>query len=89
MSAKAYSEDTLVEQPAIATFHAEAKAPNRGFARAVTALPKHFVEASHNGPIRCASFALAGQSAADDFQSRQRRIMEQVVTVGRALLEMP
>jgi hypothetical protein len=62
---------------AIAAFHAEAMASNRGFARAEAGLRKHFIETSQSGPIRCASFALAGQNGTEDFQSRQRRIMEQ------------
>jgi len=64
-----------------------ATAANRGFARAAGALRKHFLEVNHSGPVRCASFALAGQSTTEDFQSRQRQIMEQMITVGRARLE--
>ena len=80
-----------VEGPeaAIAAFHAEANASNRGFARAAAALRKHFLEMGLSGPVRCAAFALEGQAGTDDFQSRQRQIMEQMVTVGRALLAMP
>ena len=67
---------------AIAAFHAEANVSNRGFARAAAALRTHFLETSLSGPVRCAAFALEGQGATDDFQSRQRRIVEQMVTVG-------
>lgn len=63
-------------------------ASNRGLARAKATLRKHFLETSQSGPIRCAAFALEGQGATDDFQSRQRQILEQMVTVGRALLGM-
>jgi hypothetical protein len=72
---------------AIGAFHAEANASNRGYARAAAALRKHFLDTSQSGPVRCAAFALEGQAGTEDFQSRQRRIMEQMVTVGRALLE--
>jgi hypothetical protein len=80
-----------VEGPeaAIAAFHAEANASNRGFTRAAAALRNHFLETGQSGPVRCAAFALEGQAGTDDFQSRQRQIMEQMVTVGRALLGMP
>jgi hypothetical protein len=71
---------------AIASFHSEANASNRGFARAAAALRKHFLETGQSGPVRCAAFALEGQVGTDDFQSRQRQITEQMVTVGRALL---
>jgi hypothetical protein len=71
---------------AIAAFHGEAKASNRGFARAAAALRKHFIEISQSGPVRCAAFALDGRHAIDDFQARRRQILEQMVTVGRALL---
>lgn len=74
---------------AIEAFHAEARASNRGFARATAALGKHFHEIDQSGPVRCAAFALEGQRAMDDFQPRQRQILEQMVTVGRALLEIP
>jgi hypothetical protein len=79
-----------VEGPeaAIAAFHAEANASNRGLARATATLRKHFLETNQSGPARCAAFALEGQHATDDFQSRQRQILEQMVTVGRALLGM-
>ena len=65
-----------VEGPeaAIAAFHAEANASNRGFARAAAALRKHFLETGQSGPVRCAAFALEGQAGTDDFQSRQRQI---------------
>ena len=76
-------------EAAIASFHSEANASNRGFARASAALRKHFLETGQSGPVRCAAFALEGQAGTDDFQSRQRQILEQMVTVGRALLEMP
>ena len=74
---------------AIEAFQAEAESSNRGFARASTALRRHFLETEQSGPVRCAAFALEGQRGTDDFQGRQRQIVEQMVTVGRALLERP
>jgi hypothetical protein len=76
-------------EAAIAAFHAEANASNRGFARAAAALRKHFLETNQSGPVRCAAFSLEGHGAMDDFETRRRQIMEQMVTVGRALLRIP
>jgi hypothetical protein len=76
-------------EAAVAAFHAEAKASNRGFARAAAAFGKHFLETGQSGPVRCAAFALVGQRAMDDYEARQRQILEQMVTVGHALLDMP
>lgn len=70
---------------AIAAFQAEASAGNRAYARAVETLRTHFFEAGHSGPLRCASFALDGQPGIDDRQTRERQIIEQLVTIGRAL----
>jgi hypothetical protein len=70
---------------AIAAFQAEAAAGNRGFARATKALRTHFFEADQSGPLRCAAFALDGQSGIDDREARKRQIVEQLVTIGRAL----
>ena len=74
---------------AVAAFHSEATASNRGFARAVAALRKHFLDIGQSGPVRCAAFTLEGQRATDDYQSRQRQVLQQMVTVGRALLGLP
>jgi hypothetical protein len=70
---------------AIAAFQAEANAGNRGYARAVETLRIHFFEPSQSGALRCAAFALDGQRGIDDRQLRERQIVEQLVTVGRAL----
>jgi hypothetical protein len=71
---------------AIAAFQAEAVANNRGYARAAETLKKHFSDAGQSGPLRCAAFALDGQTGLDDRPMRQRQIVEQMVTIGQALL---
>jgi hypothetical protein len=70
---------------AIAAFQAEASAGNRGYARAVETLRTHFFETGQSGPLRCAAFALDGQPGIDDRQMRERQIIEQLMTIGRAL----
>lgn len=77
----------FVEGPeaAIAAFQAEATAGNRGYARAIGTLQNHFFEAGQSGPLRCAAFTLEGQPGMDDRETRQRQIVEQMVTIGRAL----
>ncbi len=70
---------------AIAAFQAEASAGNRGYARAVETLRSYFFEKGQSGPLRCAAFALDGQPRIDDRQMRERQIVEQLVTIGRAL----
>lgn len=70
---------------AIAAFQAEASAGNRGYARAVETLRGHFLETGQSGPLRCAAFVLDGQPGTDDRQMRERQIVEQMVTIGRAL----
>lgn len=70
---------------AITAFQAEASAGNRGYARAVETLRRHFFETGQSGPLRCAAFALNGQPGIDDRQMRERQIFEQSVTIGRAL----
>jgi len=70
---------------AINDFQAEANADNHGYARAIATLRRHFFEPNHSGPLRCAAFALEGQTGIDDREMRQRRIIEQLVTIGRAL----
>ncbi len=72
---------------AVASFHAEAKANNRGFPRAMEALRRHFLSPDHSGPLRCAAFAVDGQSLQEDRETRRRQILERMVTVGRALAE--
>ena len=77
----------FIEGPdaAITAFQAEAAAGNRGYASAVETLQNHFCEAGQSGPLRCAAFALDGQSGIDDREMRQRQIVEQMVTIGLAL----
>ena len=70
---------------AIAAFQTEASAGNRGYARADETLRTHFFETGQSGPLRCAAFALDGQPGIDDRQMRERQIVEQLVTIGRAL----
>ncbi len=73
-------------EAAIAAFHAEATASNRGYARAAETLRKHFSDSDQSGPLRCAAFALDGQTGLDDRPTRQRQIFEQMVTIGQVLL---
>jgi len=42
-------------------------------------------EVGQSGPRRCAAFALEGQSGIDDRETRERQIIEQLVTIGRVL----
>lgn len=72
---------------AIAEFQAESAASNRGYARAVDTLRRHFFETGQSGPLRCAAFALDGQPGIDDRELRERQIVEQLVTIGRALAD--
>jgi len=60
-------------------------AGNRGYASAVEALRRHSFETGQSAPLRCAAFALDGQPGIDDRQMRERQIVEQLVTIGRAL----
>jgi hypothetical protein len=71
---------------AIAAFRAEATANNQGYARAAATLRQHFSDPDQSGPLRCAAFALDTQPGVDDRQTRQRQIVEQMVTIGQALL---
>jgi len=73
-------------EAAIAAFQAEAAANNRGYSRAIETLKRHFSDAGQSGPLRCAAFALDGQTGFDDRPTRQRQIVEQMVTIGQALL---
>ena len=75
-------------ESAIEAFHLEAASDNRGYARALATLRNHFIEPGQSGPLRCAAFALEGQSGIDDLKLRQRQIIERMVTVGRALAGM-
>ena len=74
-------------EAAIAAFQSEAFASNRGYARAVETLRRHFFETGQSGPHRCAAFVLDGQPSMDDRALRERQIVEQLVTIGRALAE--
>lgn len=74
-------------EAAIASFQSEATVGNRGYQRAVETLRKYFFEVGQSGPLRCAAFALDGQPDTDDRQTRERQIVEQLVTIGRALAE--
>ncbi len=74
-------------EAAIASFHAEANADNRGFQRARETLRQHFLEPGQSGPLRCAAFALDGQPSQEDREIRRRQIVERMATVGQALAE--
>lgn len=73
-------------EAAVAAFHAEARTGNRGYARAAATLRQHFTEADQSGPLRAAAFVLGDQLPGPEVRERERRIVEQVVTTGRALL---
>jgi|ERR1022692_290312 hypothetical protein len=73
-------------EAAIAAFQTEATANNQGYTRAADTLKKYFLGAGQSGPLRCAAFALDGQAGLDDRPTRQRQIVEQMVTIGQALL---
>lgn len=75
-------------EAAIASFHAEANADNRGFQRARETLRQHFLEPGQSGPLRCAAFALDGQPSQEDREIRRRQIVERMATVGQALAEI-
>lgn len=72
-------------EAAITQFQTEANVSNGGYARAVETLRRYFHEADQSGPLRCAAFALGGQTGIDDREIRERQIIEQMVTIGRAL----
>lgn len=72
-------------EEAIASFHAEMKANNRGFQLALETLRHYFLEPEQSGPLRCAAFVLDGQPFQQDREIRRRQIIELMVTVGRAL----
>ena len=74
-------------EAAIASFHAEANADNRGFQRARETLRQHVLEPGQSGPLRCAAFALDGQPSQEDREIRRRQIVERMATVGQALAE--
>ena len=56
------------------------------YTRAAATLRQHFSDSDQSGPLRCAAFALDAQPGLDDRQTRQRQIVEQMVTIGQALL---
>jgi len=71
---------------AIAAFRAEANAGNTGYAQAEAALRKHFVAEKQSAPGRCAAFALGEKSQEPDTEARRQQIIQQMVSVGKALL---
>ena len=74
---------------AIAGFRTEASAGNSGYAQAKAALHKNFVADGQSGPMRCAAFALGedpGGGDVEDWDSRRKQIVQQMVSVGQALL---
>ncbi len=71
---------------AIAAFQAEAQAGNSGYAQAAAALRQHFVAEKHSAPLRCAGFVLGESPGATDTEDRRQQIVQQMVSVGRALL---
>ncbi len=73
-------------EAAVAAFRAEGRAGNRGYASAAAALRQHFTEAEQSGPRRGAAFVLGDLPLGPETRERERRIIEQIVTIGRALL---
>jgi hypothetical protein len=73
-------------EAAIAAFRAEGSAANRAFPIAEEALRTCFVRSDQSAPARVAEFALGGLSYGSELEDRKRQILEQVVTVGGALL---
>jgi hypothetical protein len=71
---------------AVAEFQQEKAAGNRGYQFAAEALARYFMEADQSGPVRCAEFVTAGAGTSSDSEIRRRQVIEQTVTVGRALL---
>lgn len=76
-------------EAAVHAFHAEAKAGNRGFPRAIETIRQHFLDPDQSGPLRCAAFAMDGLAPTRDREFRRRQILERMVTVGQALAESP
>jgi predicted nucleotidyltransferase len=74
-------------EAAVAAFRAEKEAGNRGYARAAAALRQHFVDNDQSGPLRAAAFVLGDQPREPEARERERRIIEQMVTIGHALSE--
>jgi hypothetical protein len=66
-------------EAAIAAFREEASQGNTGYSSAVAALRHHFTADDQSGPLRCAAFAPVDVS-------RREQIIQQSVSVGRALL---
>lgn len=74
-------------EEAVAAFRAEAHSGNNGYAQAEGALQKHFIAERQSAPGRCAAFALGENPAGADAKTRQQQINQQMVSVGKALLE--
>jgi hypothetical protein len=73
-------------EEAVAAFRAEAHAGNTGYAQAEAALRKHFAADGQSAPLRCASFALGENLDSEDAEDRQKQIIQQMISVGKALL---
>lgn len=81
-------------EEAVSAFRAEAHAGNTGYAQAEVALRNHFIEDWQSAPSRCAAFVLGDDfelgsgsgSPSPDTEARQEQIIQQMVSVGRALL---
>ncbi len=71
---------------AVAAFHEEKSAGNRGMSHALHALKNYFATPESPGPMACAAFRLNNQHLAPEFQDESERIRQQCVTLADALL---
>lgn len=71
---------------ALAAFHGEKSAGNRGMPHALRALKNYFATPESQGPMACAAFRLNNQHLAPEFQEESERIRQQCVTLAEALL---
>ena len=71
---------------AVAGFHDEKSAGNRGISNAIHTLNSYFSGPEALGPISCAAFRLSGRHLEADFKDESERIRQQCVTLAEMLL---
>ena len=71
---------------AIAAFHEEKNAGNRGMPHALHALRSYFSGPEAQGPMSCAAFRLNNRHLDPQFEEESMRIRQQCVTLAEALL---
>ena len=71
---------------AVAGFHAERAAANRGLRHAELCLVEHFGNPDAQGPMACAAFRLNNEHLAPQNEEASQRIRQQCVTLAQALL---